>query len=88
MYKLFASLALLLLSMPVLACPVCEKQQPELLKGITHGAGPESGWDYLIISGMVAIVLVSLYFSLKWIIVPGEQQSTHIKHTILNSENQ
>ncbi len=88
MQKSLITLILFFLSVPLMACPVCEKQQPELLKGITHGAGPESGWDYLIISGMVAIVLVSLYFSLKWIIVPGEQQSTHIKHTILNSENQ
>jgi hypothetical protein len=69
-----------------MACPVCEKQQPKLLKGITHGAGPDSNWDYLIISLMAAIVLVSFYFSVKWLVKPGESKQTHIKHTILNFE--
>lgn len=86
MQKIFVTLTFLFLSMPLLACPVCEKQQPILLKGITHGAGPESNWDYLIICVMVAIVVCSLYFSLKWIIKPEEKQSTHIKHTVLNFE--
>jgi hypothetical protein len=84
MQKLLFTSILFLLSVPLMACPVCEKQQPQLLKGITHGAGPESNWDYLIISLMVSIVLVSLYFSIKWLIKPGESKRTHIKHTILN----
>ncbi len=86
MQKILITLTLLFLYVPLMACPVCEKQQPQLLKGITHGAGPESNWDYLIISVMVAIVLVSLYFSLIWIIKPGENKQTHIKHTVLNFE--
>jgi hypothetical protein len=84
MQKLLITLTLLFLSMPLLACPVCEKQQPQLLKGITHGAGPESNWDYLIIFLMTVIVLASLYFTLKLIIRPGEQKASHIKHSILN----
>jgi hypothetical protein len=86
MQKLLITLALFLLSVPLMACPVCEKQQPKLLKGITHGAGPDSNWDYLIISVMVALVLISLYFSIKWIVNPGENKHNHIKHTILNFE--
>jgi hypothetical protein len=86
MKKLLFTFILFVLGVPLIACPVCEKQQPELLKGITHGAGPDSNWDYLIISLMVAIVLVSLYFSINWLIKPGENKQTHIKHTILNFE--
>ena len=86
MQKLLFTSILFVLGVPLLACPVCEKQQPKLLKGITHGAGPDSNWDYLIISLMAAIVLVSLYFSIKWLVKPGESKQTHIKHTILNFE--
>ncbi len=86
MQKLLFSCILFLISVPLMACPVCEKQQPKLLKGITHGAGPDSNWDYLIISVMLAIVLISLYFSVKWLVKPGENKQTHIKHTILNFE--
>jgi len=67
----------------VLACPACTLQQPRLLRGITHGIGPDSSWDYLIVSVAVAIVLFSLYFSVKWLIRPGERSMTHIKHFIL-----
>jgi len=78
---------LLLLSMvpgaSVFACPACTLQQPRLLRGITHGVGPDSRWDYLIVGVAVAIVVVSLYFSIKWLIRPGERSETHIKQFIL-----
>ena len=67
----------------LLACPACTLQQPRLLRGITHGVGPDSSWDYLIVSVAVAIVLFSLYFSVKWLIRPGERSATHIKQYIL-----
>jgi hypothetical protein len=86
MQKTFITFLLLLLNVTLMACPVCEKQQPEILKGITHGAGPESNWDYLIIWAMVDIVLVSLYLSLKWIFRPEVKQQSHIKYTVLNFE--
>lgn len=65
-------------------CEVCQKQQPALLKGIAHGAGPQSNWDYVIVSVTALIVLVSLFYSIKWIVRPGEKESTHIKNTVLN----
>jgi len=77
---------LLLISMSSIACPACEKQQPKILQGITHGGGPGSSWDYLIVWIAVAIVLFTLYFSLKWLIRPGEQSNSHIKRLILNNE--
>ncbi len=66
------------------ACPVCEKQQAEILGGFTHGAGPESRWDYLIVSVAVIIVAVTLFYSLKWLFRPGERSQSHIKHFILD----
>ncbi len=68
------------------SCPVCERNQPRILKGITHGQGPSSNWDYVIISGMIAISLIASYLSVKWMIQPGEKSEHHIKRTILNFE--
>jgi hypothetical protein len=68
----------------ILLCDACKKQQPKLLQGITHGTGPESSWDYLIVYVAVAIVLVSLFYSVKWLIRPGEKSSLHIKQFVLN----
>ena len=82
MTRIRITLAALLLPAALLACPVCEKRQPKLLQGITHGAGPESNWDYVIIGTTAAIVLASLYFSVKWLCKPGEAGNDHIKRII------
>ncbi len=68
------------------ACPACEKQQPKLLRGITHGAGPGGNWDYVIVTVALIIVLFTLFFSVKWLIRPGEQSQSHIKRLVLNNE--
>lgn len=68
------------------ACPACEKQQPAFLRGITHGAGPDGNWDYVIVSISVMIVLFTLFFSVKWLVRPGEQSQNHIKRLVLNIE--
>ncbi|MFT3903479.1 MAG: hypothetical protein QM727_09910 [Niabella sp.] len=57
-----------------------------MLKGIAHGAGPQSQWDYLIVWIAVVIVLATLFFSVKWLIRPGEKSDTHIKRFILNNQ--
>ena len=75
-----------MLSIATYACPMCEKQQPKILRGIAHGAGPESNLDYVIVWTMVAIVLVTLFFSLKFIIKPKEKEENHIKRTVINFE--
>ncbi len=86
MKKIFLTGILLLNVLFVFACPVCERNQPKVLKGITHGAGPESQWDYVIVLTTAAIVLVTLFFSVKWLIRPGEKSDRHIKRFILNNE--
>ncbi len=85
MKKYLAIFVILFISVTTIACPVCEKQQPKILQGITHGAGPQSNWDYLIISVTAVIVLVTLFYSIKWLLRPGEKSVTHIKHSILNN---
>ncbi len=70
-------------SAALVACPVCEKQQPKLLRGITHGAGPQSNWDWVIISVVAIITLLTFVYSTKFILFPGEKNSSHIKHSIL-----
>lgn len=69
----------------VSACPVCEKQQPKITQGLTHGAGPQSNWDWVIIGIITVITLLTFVFSVKYLIKPGENNSDHIKQSILNS---
>ncbi len=68
------------------ACPVCEKKQPKVLQGIAHGAGPESQWDYVIVWGVVAITVVTLFYAIKWLVKPGEKEENHIKRMLLTFE--
>jgi hypothetical protein len=86
MEKIVSLIILLLAAVSTWACPVCEKQQPKILRGITHGAGPQSNWDYVIIWSVVAIVAFTLFFSVKWLIRPGEHAESHIKRSIFNNE--
>jgi hypothetical protein len=86
MKKILLIASLLFNTIGVFACDVCERNQPKLLKGITHGAGPESDWDYMIVSAAVVIVVSTLWFSVKWLIRPGEKSNQHIKRFILNNE--
>ncbi len=66
------------------ACKLCSKNQPEPLQNITHGAGPQSDWDYLIIIVGIIIVSVTLFYSLRLLIRPGEKVSGHIKNIVVN----
>ena len=68
------------------ACTVCKSQQPKVLQGITHGAGPESVWDYLIILSSCLVVLITLVMSLSYLIKPKEDSPNHIKNMILEEK--
>ena len=84
MQKLFITLILMLM-LPVqyLACDACEKQQPAFTRGITHGAGPTGNADWVIVTAMIIISLVTLVLSAKHLLRPGETDKSHIKHSIL-----
>jgi hypothetical protein len=68
------------------ACPVCERNKPEILKGVTHSQGPDSIWDYVIVSVVAIIALLTLFYSVKWLLKPDEKNAEHIKCSILNQQ--
>jgi len=69
------------------ACELCESQQPKVLRGLVHGAGPQGGTDYLIVIAGLAVVLFALIFALKCLLRPGEREPQHIKRIILNQSH-
>ena len=77
------TIVFLLVQIVAFACPVCERNQPKILRGIVHGAGPKSNWDYVSIWLTIIIALITLFYSLKWLIKPGEKNTDHIKYSIL-----
>jgi hypothetical protein len=82
----YAGMILLIMANNIhaIACEACRKQQPKLLQGITHGAGPDGNWDYVIAFIMVLITLYVLIASVRCIIQPSEKGGGHIKRIILN----
>ncbi len=83
---LFVLAVLLSSRLTVSACDACKAQQPKLLQGITHGPGPGSNWDYVIVGVVVLIMLYSLYATVKCLVAPAEQNKEHIKNIILKQE--
>jgi uncharacterized protein HemY len=84
MKKILLLMPLLFIGIFTWACPACEAQQPKVLKGITHGAGPTSNWDYVAGIVTLLIVILVLYYTIKWLINPGEREVSHIKRSVLN----
>ncbi len=82
--KIWLMLPFALGNVAALACEVCQKQQPKVLRGIAHGGGPQNNLDYVAVWCMVAVVAVSTVFAIKWILRPGEKERSHIKRSILN----
>lgn len=84
--KLVYLLALLLFKDLFLlyACDACNLRQPKVIRGITHGSGPESNWDWFIVAIILLITLLTLFYSLKFLIKPQEKNKSHIKYTIIS----
>lgn len=68
------------------ACEVCEANQPKILRGITHGAGPQGNSDYIIVIAAVVFVLITLVYAIKFLARPGERDSDHIKRIVLQQD--
>lgn len=66
------------------ACDACKLQQPKITQNITHGTGPESQWDWLIVFLVTAITILTLFYSVKFLVKPEEKKKSHIKKTVLN----
>jgi uncharacterized protein HemY len=84
--KILIIIFLIINQISLYACPMCEKQQPKILRGITHGTGPQSMWDWVIVALIALIVLFTLIYSIKFLVFPGEKNQSHIKHSVLNDE--
>lgn len=85
MKKLILTLTLLFLGFISYACPVCERNKTNALAKLGHGSGPDSNWDYIIVVVIGLIAVVTLIYSVMWIIKPGEKNADHIKYSILNN---
>ena len=83
--KYLLSILVVISAQIVSACPVCEKQQPKITQGLTHGAGPQSNWDWVIIAIISVITILTLIYSVKYLIKPGEKNENHIKQSILSN---
>lgn len=69
---------------PSMACEVCQVNQPKMLKNITHGTGPQGNTDMIIIWSAAVIVTVTLFFSIKYLVNPKENNAEHIKNSVIN----
>lgn len=85
MKRILLIIGILILQGPVLlACDLCQKNQPEVLQDVTHGQGPQGQLDYIITWTAVAIVAVVLFFSIKFLVKPRENDPDHIKNIVVN----
>lgn len=82
----FTIFMLCLVVIQSIACPVCERNKTNIFKGLVHGNGPNGFTDYFIVALITLIAVATLYFSIKKIIKPGEQEADHIKRFIINSK--
>lgn len=70
----------------VRACEICGAQQPEILRGLTHGSGPQGNFDYVIVFATIAVVVFTLAYAIKCLVRPGEREAGHIKRIVLEQE--
>jgi len=82
----FALAALFLLGVQTMskACEACELQQPKITRGLTHGTGPQSPFDWVWVAIITVITIATFYLSVKYLFKPGERDKNHIKNNILN----
>lgn len=82
MKKLLALVTIVWWYLPtsLFACEVCQDNQPEILRDVTHGIGPQGNTDYIIIWTAVVIVSVTLFLSIKYLVRPKESAPDHIKN--------
>jgi len=86
------NLLLLLISMGcttfTMACDLCKSQQPEILRELAHGMGPQGLQDYAIVWGGVAIVGIVLIMTIYFIVFPSKGDLRYsIKHMNFSNTN-
>ncbi|MFS4493519.1 hypothetical protein [Maribacter sp. 2308TA10-17] len=68
------------------ACDLCKKNQPKVLENITHGTGPTGTIDYIITWSAIIMVGFTLFYSVKYLVNPKENDPNHIKNSILKRD--
>ncbi len=68
------------------ACDLCKKNQPKGLENVTHGTGPTGIIDYVITWSAIMIVGFTLFYSIKYLVNPKENDPSHIKNSILKKD--
>jgi len=87
MKKITFSIIFMASAFSLYACPVCDRAKARAAFGsFTHGVGPTSNWDYVGVWIVIAAVLLSFFYSVKWLIKPADKNPDHIKYSILNFE--
>ncbi|RFZ91159.1 hypothetical protein D0C36_19660 [Mucilaginibacter conchicola] len=86
MRKYIFTISVILVSGTAFACDACKKQK-SLFTGISHGRGPESNWDYLIVALMIVVTLYVLFAALKCMFKSSENHRSHIKYTFIESDD-
>jgi len=67
-----------------MACDACKLQQPDITRELTHGAGPEGNEDWVIVGMVSILVLLTLFYSVKFLVKPEEKDTGHIKYSVLS----
>lgn len=65
------------------ACDACKLQQPKITKNITHGTGPGGYVDWIIVGLIAVLTVITLFYSVKFLLLPGEKNREHIKYSFL-----
>lgn len=65
-----------------IACDLCKKNQPKGFENITHGQGPTGNMDYIITWSAIVLVIITLFFSIKFLVRPKENNPGHIKNIV------
>jgi hypothetical protein len=79
--NLLTLLATLLLALPALACPLCAKNQPKGFANITHGVGPGGPFDYVMLYGSIAVVVLTMGLFLRFLVRPdGRRNQARREH--------
>jgi len=88
MRKISIVALLLLTQLATWACPVCERDKAKNWTSSigTHGAKPDSNWDYVIVIAVTIITVLTLVYTVKWLINPKEKNPQHIKYSFLNQD--
>ena len=83
--KIFALLVTLLAALPALACPLCAKNQPKGFANITHGVGPGGPFDYVVLYGSIAVVVLTLGLFVRFLVRPegrrNQARRAHLSFT-------